>query len=72
MDPMQDSINRVNQKYRELKRVKIILLDEVPKAAATATVARTTTVSSCKAVNLNGTPCKLKAKIGQYCMKHCP
>lgn len=26
----------------------------------------------CKAKNLNGTPCKCKAKIGQFCAKHAP
>lgn len=26
----------------------------------------------CKARNLNGTPCKCKAKIGKFCAKHAP
>lgn len=72
MASLQDSIDRVNQKYKSLKVVRIVVLDDVPPiATATATKAKAC-VSTCKAINLNGTPCKLKTKIGQYCMKHCP
>jgi hypothetical protein len=29
-------------------------------------------VAVCKAMNLNGTPCKCRAKIGKFCAKHAP
>lgn len=72
MDPLrlQASIDRVNQKYKSLKVVKIIVLDDVPKQATRTAAAAV--AGTCKAMNLNGTPCKLKSKIGHYCMKHCP
>ena len=38
--------------------------DEVAKPSVTIAV--------CKAKNLNGTPCKCRAKIGNFCAKHAP
>jgi hypothetical protein len=29
-------------------------------------------VAVCKAMNLNGTPCKCRAKVGKFCAKHAP
>lgn len=72
MASLQESIDLVNQKYKSLKVVRIVILDEVPPIAASAATKAKACVSTCKAINLNGTPCKLKSKIGQYCMKHCP
>lgn len=51
----------------------IVVLDTVPVAkVSTVMAAAPVAVSICKAINLNGTPCKCRAKIGQFCAKHAP
>jgi len=71
MADLQASIDRVNAKYKELKVTRIVVLSETPKAVTRTHVAAKAAVLTCKAINLNGTPCKLKAKLGPFCMKHC-
>lgn len=50
----------------------IVVLDEIPKKTTTTTPAATAPVpvALCIARNLNGTPCKCKAKLGKFCAKH--
>lgn len=69
MADLQSSIDRVNAKYKALKVTRIVVLSEPPKSLTR--VATKAVVLTCKAINLNGTPCKLKAKLGPFCMKHC-
>jgi hypothetical protein len=71
MADLQASIDRVNAKYKELKMTRIVFLNEIPKAVTKTHVAAKAVVLTCKAINLNGTPCKLRAKLGPFCMKHC-
>ncbi len=56
----------------KIPRHTTILLTEIPKPATVAVKEPTATpsVSICQARNLNGTPCKFKAKCGKFCAKH--
>lgn len=71
---MEASIQRVNEKYRMLKKTKLIFLPELPKPTAVSRQGATTCSaiheSCCKAININGTPCKLRARLGSFCLKH--
>lgn len=71
MADLTSSIERTIKAINSVKqtRHKIIVLDEVPKSLVAQAV-RTTSVGCCSAMNLNGTPCKFKAKIGKFCQKH--
>lgn len=53
-----------------IKKKEIVVIDFVPvhKPPAVTVVA----TELCKAKNLNGTPCKCRAKIGKFCAKHAP
>ena len=57
-----------------IQRREIIVLDSIPKKPSQpeTTTASQTQVKICQARNLNGTPCKCKAKIGKFCTKHAP
>lgn len=52
----------------------ITVIDKLPVAPVESSAApvKTTkvTVSICRALNLNGTPCKFRAKNGHFCAKH--
>ncbi len=55
---------------------EITVLDKPPAVAVTTAPAPTGAVVAkpvaalCKALNLNGTPCKFRAKKGHFCAKH--
>ena len=49
----------------------ITVLDKIPTPAPSKENP-SVAVLICKARNLNGTPCKCKAKIGKFCTKHAP
>lgn len=49
----------------------IQILDKLPaKPDSSGPVAVKKPAVLCKALNLNGTPCKCRAKIGKFCAKH--
>lgn len=48
----------------------IVVLDEIPKKTTVAAAPAPVPVALCIARNLNGTPCKCKAKLGKFCAKH--
>lgn len=52
----------------------INVLEKIPPTSNKNPVPNSTAVSVviCQARNLNGTPCKCKAKIGKFCAKHAP
>jgi hypothetical protein len=52
-----------------VEKRNIVFLDTLPKKVAPA-VPVPTPVAICQAKNLNGTPCKCKAKSGKFCAKH--
>lgn len=66
-----EKLERTIQKaVAPIKRKEIIVIDFVPETKAPE---KTPVVFvTCKALNLNGTPCKFRAKCGQFCAKHAP
>lgn len=51
----------------------IQVLDKVPtEQPKPVAESKPIAVVLCKAMNLNGTPCKCRAKIGKFCAKHAP
>lgn len=56
-----------------ITRKSILVLEKPPMTTTTATQKVVVTSSLlCQARNLNGTPCKCKAKLGKFCAKHAP
>lgn len=55
-----------------IKKKEIVVLDFIPKTNVPESTPVVKTVEICKALNLNGTPCKCRAKIGKFCAKHAP
>jgi len=53
-----------------IEKKSVVVLENVPPPVATAAVAHVCVVAVCQARNLNGTPCKCKAKVGKFCAKH--
>lgn len=51
-------------------RKEIKILDKIP--VINVEIAKPVIIAVCKAKNLNGTPCKCRAKIGNFCAKHAP
>jgi hypothetical protein len=51
-----------------IKRHHVIVIDYIP----TQPTKPISQIQICKAINLNGTPCKCRAKIGKFCAKHAP
>lgn len=52
-------------------RKTIQLLDKPPPPPVVRSESSSAkVVVACKAINLNGTPCKCRAKIGKFCAKH--
>lgn len=54
-----------------IKKKEIVVIDFVPETTK-APEKPVVTFTTCKALNLNGTPCKFRAKCGQFCTKHAP
>lgn len=52
-----------------IKKKEIVVIDFVPVHKPVVSVVA---IELCKAKNLNGTPCKCRAKIGKFCAKHAP
>ncbi len=48
----------------------IVVIDPVPFSSVP--VKEHVVVQICQSKNLNGTPCKCKAKVGKFCLKHLP
>ena len=51
-------------------RKEIKILDKLP--VTNVEISKPVIVAVCKAKNLNGTPCKCRAKIGNFGAKHAP
>ena len=47
----------------------IVVISEIPNPK-TAAAPTPVVIAICAAKNLNGTPCKCRAKIGKFCAKH--
>jgi hypothetical protein len=64
----------IQKACQPVKRHSIIVLDKPPVPVSTSSQQPKATPSSsiCQARNINGTPCKCKAKIGKFCSKHAP
>lgn len=50
----------------------IQVLDKVPPKPEENVKPKPVAIAVCKAMNLNGTPCKCRAKVGKFCAKHAP
>ncbi len=73
MEIDQEKLERTIQKACIPIQKKSIVFIEKPPAPPVATVAAPpVVVAICAAKNLNGTPCKCRAKIGKFCAKHAP
>lgn len=70
----KEFLERTIQKAcQPVKRHSVIVLDKPPVPVATSSQQPKAVSSSiCQARNMNGTPCKCKAKIGKFCAKHAP
>lgn len=55
-----------------IKKREIVVIDFLPKNTVTDVPVKKEEVKICQAKNLNGTPCKCRAKIGKFCAKHAP
>lgn len=56
-----------------VKKRSIVFLNEIPSQSHVLLNKKPPVTLICQARNLNGTPCKCKAKIlGKFCMKHAP
>lgn len=59
-----------------IQKRTITVLDTIPSqpvvtaAASAAASSSSKKIVTCKALNLNGTPCKFRAKKGHFCSKH--
>jgi hypothetical protein len=53
-----------------IEKRNIVFLDTLPKKVDQVVVPVHTPIIICQAKNLNGTPCKCKAKSGKFCTKH--
>lgn len=51
-----------------VEKKNIVFLESLPNKVTLAPVAKP--IAICQAKNLNGTPCKCKAKVGKFCTKH--
>jgi hypothetical protein len=69
---LEQTITKAVQSLSLVPKKRIVFLEEVPKKKPEATAKTTgpTVVQLCIARNLNGTPCKCKAKLGKFCAKH--
>lgn len=74
IDPakLEQTITKAVQSLSLVPKKRIVFLEEAPKKKPEATAKTTgpTVVQLCIARNLNGTPCKCKAKLGKFCAKH--
>lgn len=71
----KEFLERTIQKAcQPVKRHSIIVLDKPPVPMEVSSQQPKAVSSSviCQARNMNGTPCKCKAKIGKFCAKHAP
>lgn len=65
----QEKLEKTIQKaVIPIKKKEIVVIDFVP--VVNTHVPEPKVVEICKALNLNGTPCKCRAKIGKFCAKH--
>ena len=51
-----------------IEKKNIVVLETLPKKVVPVIVP--VPIAICQAKNLNGTPCKCKAKVGKFCTKH--
>jgi hypothetical protein len=55
-----------------VEKKTIVFIDKPPAAPPVAETTPPPALVLCAAKNLNGTPCKCRAKIGKFCAKHAP
>lgn len=67
---LQASIDRTITALKNIKRHTVVFLDEAPKPHHISKPSVATVTACCSAINLNGTPCKFKPKLGKFCKKH--
>lgn len=53
-----------------IEKKNIVILDKPPSTTKVVATHPPVPVAICQAKNLNGTPCKCKAKFGKFCTKH--
>ena len=51
-----------------IEKKSIVFISEIPKPKTATPIP--VVIAICAAKNLNGTPCKCRAKIGKFCAKH--
>lgn len=69
VEKLEESIKRA---CVPVEKHGIVFIEKPPTVAASHKAPVATVVLVCQAKNLNGTPCKCKAKIGKFCAKHAP
>jgi hypothetical protein len=66
-------VNTIAHASVPVKKKAVVVIDFiVPPPTAAVSSKSATPDSICQAKNLNGTPCKCRAKIGKFCAKHAP
>ena len=53
-----------------VEKKSIVVLKDQPVKSTTTAKHHVVVVAICQSKNLNGTPCKCKAKVGKFCTKH--
>lgn len=72
MEIDQEKLERTIQKACiPIEKKSIVFIDKPPVPHVVA-AAPPPALVLCAAKNLNGTPCKCRAKIGKFCAKHAP
>ena len=69
-EKLEQTIKKAVQSSSLVPKMRIVFLEEAPKKNPEETKAVPIVVQLCIARNLNGTPCKCKAKLGKFCAKH--
>ncbi len=68
---LDNTIENAKKVYTNITKKPIVFLDEAPTVLLPSSEKPVHEIFSiCKAMNLNGTPCKCRAKIGKFCAKH--
>lgn len=64
--------NTIKKACIPVEKKNIVVLETLPKkvTASAAGAHVPVPIAICQAKNLNGTPCKCKAKVGKFCTKH--
>ncbi len=72
IDPvkLEQTIKKAVQSSSLVPKMRIVFLEEAPQQPKKPDAVTAAPSSVCIARNLNGTPCKCKAKLGKFCAKH--